>query len=271
MISVIEHFMRLGLSEYEARAYVATVALGEGTVKEISVESGVPRSRAYDVMERLAERGFVHVSNSTPICYRANDPLIASQNLMEEIKHANDEIVKELNEINRKADKVENPVWTLMGQYSIHHKISELLNTAKDNIIFICFNNRNVIKYAKLLADRSKVIPVSVVLVQKAESFAGHLGKATIMRLVPKDPPGEWEGEMTDQGFVTGDSSYCIELLLLVDNESTLVLTKEEDAHRAIVITGTVMSLLSRETAKIILGLSEEVDASPNHTKKNFG
>lgn len=76
---------------------------------------------------------------------------------------------------------------------------------------------------------------------------------------------------MTDQGFVTGDSSYCIELLLLVDNESTLVLTKEEDAHRAIVITGTVMSLLSRETAKIILGLSEEVDASPNHTKKNFG
>ncbi len=231
----------------------------------------MPRSRAYDVMERLAERGFVQVSNSTPICYRANDPLIASQNLMEEIKHANDEIVKELNEINRKADKVENPVWTLMGQYSIHHKISELLNTAKDNIIFICFNNRNVIKYAKLLADRSKVIPVSVVLVQKAESFAGHLGKATIMRLVPKDPPGEWEGEMTDQGFVTGDSSYCIELLLLVDNESTLVLTKEEDAHRAIVITGTVMSLLSRETAKIILGLSEEVDASPNHTKKNFG
>ncbi|NLT38492.1 MAG: TrmB family transcriptional regulator [Methanomassiliicoccus sp.] len=263
--------MRLGLSEYESRAYVATVALGEGTVKEISVESGVPRSRAYDVMERLAERGFVQVSNSTPICYRANDPLIASQNLMEEIKHANDEIVKELNEINRKADKVENPVWTLMGQYSIHHKISELLNTAKDNIIFICFNNRNVIKYAKLLADRSKVIPVSVVLVQKAESFAGHLGKATIMRLVPKDPPGEWEGEMTDQGFVTGDSSYCIELLLLVDNESTLVLTKEEDAHRAIVITGTVMSLLSRETAKIILGLSEEVDASPNNTKKNFG
>lgn len=186
--------MRLGLSEYESRAYVATVALGEGTVKEISVESGVPRSRAYDVMERLAERGFVQVSNSTPICYRANDHLIASQNLMEEIKHANDEIVKELNEINRKADKVENPVWTLMGQYSIHHKISELLNTAKDNIIFICFNNRNVIKYAKLLADRSKVIPVSVVLVQKAESFAGHLGKATIMRLVPKDPPGEWEG-----------------------------------------------------------------------------
>ena len=76
--------MRLGLSEYEARAYVATVALGEGTVREISLESGVPRSRAYDVLERLAERGFVQVSNSTPICYRAN-VLIASQNLMEEI------------------------------------------------------------------------------------------------------------------------------------------------------------------------------------------
>jgi len=262
MISVIEHFMRLGLSEYEARAYVATVALGEGTVREISLESGVPRSRAYDVMERLAERGFVQVSNSTPICYRANDPLIASQNLMEEIKHANDEIVKELNEINRRAEKVENPVWTLTGQYSIDHKITDLLRSAKDNIVFICFNNRNVIRYGKLLTDRSKVIPVSVVLVQKAESFVGHLGRARIMRLVPKDPPGEWEGELTERGFVTGDSRYCIELLLLVDNETTLVLTKEGEVHRAIVITGTVMSLLSRETAKIILGLSEEVSDS---------
>ncbi len=265
MISVIDHFMRLGLSEYEARAYVATVVLGEGTVKEISAESGVPRSRAYDIMERLAERGFVQVSNSSPMCYRANDPLIASQNLMEEIKHANDEIVKELNEIGRKAEKVENPVWTLTGEYSIDHKITELLRSAKDNIVFICFNNRNVIKYAKLIADRSKAIPVSVVLVQKVESFVGHLGKSTIMRLVPADPPGEWEGEMTEKGFVTGDSSYCIELLLLVDNESTLVLTKEGNAYRAIVITGTVMSLLSRETANIILGLSEEVTASDHN------
>jgi len=41
MADVIKHLMRLGLSEYEARAYVATVSLGEGTVNEISKESGV--------------------------------------------------------------------------------------------------------------------------------------------------------------------------------------------------------------------------------------
>jgi hypothetical protein len=69
---------------------------------------------------------------------------------------------------------------------------------------------------------------------------------------------------LTERGFVTGDSRYCIELLLLVDNETTLVLTKEGEVHRAIVITGTVMSLLSRETAKILLGLSEEVSGSDN-------
>ena len=74
MDDVIKHLMRLGLTEYEARAYVATVSLGEGTVNEISRESGVPRSRAYDVMERLAEKGFVEMGNTNPICYRANDP-----------------------------------------------------------------------------------------------------------------------------------------------------------------------------------------------------
>jgi sugar-specific transcriptional regulator TrmB len=57
MTELVGHLMRLGLSEYEARAYIATVALGEGTVKEISVESGVPRSRAYDVMEASSSSG----------------------------------------------------------------------------------------------------------------------------------------------------------------------------------------------------------------------
>ena len=55
MSGITEHLMSLGMSEYEAKAYIATVVLGEGTIKEISDESKVPRSRAYDVMVRLLD------------------------------------------------------------------------------------------------------------------------------------------------------------------------------------------------------------------------
>ncbi len=263
MIPVIDHFMRLGLSEYEARAYVATVTLGEGTVKEISAESGVPRSRAYDVMDRLAERGFVQVSNSSPLCYRANEPLVASQNLMEEIKHANDEIVRELNEIGRKAEKAENPIWTLTGERSIDHKITELLTSARNEIVFICFNNRLLIRYGQMLSERSQAVPVCVAPVHRAESFIGRLGRSRVLKLMPRTPPEELDGELTEKGYITRDSRYCVELLMLIDDESTLILTREEETHRAIVITGTVMSLLCKGAVETIMKLSEEVTASP--------
>jgi len=39
MSDIIEHLTQLGMSEYEAKAYIATVVLGEGTIKEISDDS----------------------------------------------------------------------------------------------------------------------------------------------------------------------------------------------------------------------------------------
>jgi sugar-specific transcriptional regulator TrmB len=59
--------MRLGLTEYEARAYVAIVSIGEGGISDISQQSGIPRSRVYDIMDRLATKGFVEVGAMKPL------------------------------------------------------------------------------------------------------------------------------------------------------------------------------------------------------------
>jgi sugar-specific transcriptional regulator TrmB len=262
MTELIDHLIRLGLSEYEARAYIATVALGEGTVKEISVESGVPRSRAYDVMERLAERGFVQIGNSNPICYRANEPLVASNHLMEEIRYANDEVVRELNEIGRRAEKAQNPIWTLMGDWAIDHKITELISSAKESIIIVCFSNSKLIRYAKPLTEMSKKIPVTVTLTREAESFVGLLGNTRIMRVRPATPHiAELSGEVLEKGFFTRDGRFSIEFIMLVDKENSLVLSTERGVHRAIVITGTIVSLFALETVTMVIENSEAIDS----------
>ncbi len=272
MTELIDHLMRLGLSEYEARAYVATVILGEGTVKEISVESGVPRSRAYDVMERLAERGFVQVGNSNPICYRANEPLVASNHLMEEIRRANDEIVRELSELGRRAEKAQNPIWTLMGEWAIDHKITELLSSAKSSIVLICFSNSHLLRYAKLLKERSMDIEVTVAPSHAPESFAGQLGRTKVMRLKESTPHiPEMDGELHESGFHTRDGRYCVELIMLIDKETTFVLSKENDVRRAIVINGTIMSLFALETVNVVIKNSEEVRAGPGRGDRQDG
>src|SRR5512136_2578770 len=65
----VEGLMQLGLTEYEARAYVAIVSIHEGGISEISQQSGMPRSRVYDIMERLAKKGFVEVGGTKPLRY----------------------------------------------------------------------------------------------------------------------------------------------------------------------------------------------------------
>lgn len=262
MTDVTKHLMRLGLSEYEARAYAATVALGEGTVNEISRESGVPRSRAYDIMERLAKRGFVEVGNTTPICYRANDPMTASERLMGEIRQANEEIIKGLHEIGKKAETQNNPVWTLTGDWAIERKVEELLDAAKREVAFVFLSRSGPPQYASLIAGRSAGKDVTVVLAHQPENYIGLLGSSRIMRLRPISGAfGEIEGTLCEKGFVTGDGGYCIEMIMVVDQDTTLLLTGEDKGDRAIIIHGTVLNLFGHDAVRRLIESAEEVAA----------
>lgn len=53
----VERLVRLGLTQYEARAYVAMVRRDGSTPAEISKLANVPRPRIYDVIESLVGKG----------------------------------------------------------------------------------------------------------------------------------------------------------------------------------------------------------------------
>ncbi len=254
MTAIVDHLIRLGLNEYEAKAYIAAVALGEGTIKEISEQSGVPRSRAYDVMERLAEKGLVEVGNSTPLYYRANEPTKASEHLMEEIKFASDEVSKYLSDIGRRAEKRDNPIWTLKGDWAINHKICEMMESAKEHVDLVCANNKHILRYAKSISEASKTKSVTVVISHQPESFVGSLGNARIMKLNKFWNENESTGgDLNDTGFTTKDGKYNLELSIVCDHADSMILTREGDGYRAILCSGTVISYFFREMVKQII------------------
>jgi HTH-type transcriptional regulator, sugar sensing transcriptional regulator len=53
----VERLVRLGLTLYEARAYVALVSRDASTPAEVARLAGVPRPRIYDVLESLVGKG----------------------------------------------------------------------------------------------------------------------------------------------------------------------------------------------------------------------
>ncbi|RPJ09715.1 MAG: TrmB family transcriptional regulator [Spirochaetaceae bacterium] len=54
--SIIKHLLSLGISDYEARAYVAALSLSMATPYELARESGIPSSKIYEVISKLADR-----------------------------------------------------------------------------------------------------------------------------------------------------------------------------------------------------------------------
>jgi len=61
-----------GLSPYQAAAYVATLELGVGSATEIAEASDVPAPRVYDVLDALAERGYVETYEQDTLQARAH-------------------------------------------------------------------------------------------------------------------------------------------------------------------------------------------------------
>jgi HTH-type transcriptional regulator, sugar sensing transcriptional regulator len=72
----------LGLTGYEARAYIALVNRSRYTAAQLARESGVPRQRIYDVLSGLTERGLVRALPGQVTRYTAVDPASAIERLM---------------------------------------------------------------------------------------------------------------------------------------------------------------------------------------------
>ena len=56
---ILQAFENLGLSTYEAKAYFALLSESPLTGYKLSKNSGVPRSRIYETIEKLASKGLI--------------------------------------------------------------------------------------------------------------------------------------------------------------------------------------------------------------------
>ena len=63
--------MENGLTEYQARVYLALLDMGTATASQIPPLSKVPRTRNYATMQQLHEKGLVQILPETPLRYKA--------------------------------------------------------------------------------------------------------------------------------------------------------------------------------------------------------
>ncbi len=72
--NVLKHLKNLGFTEYEAKTYLALLQQSPLTGYAVARISGVPRSKIYEVLGNLVERGDVLVSYGEPVQYAPKPP-----------------------------------------------------------------------------------------------------------------------------------------------------------------------------------------------------
>ena len=147
--NALDMLKSIGLNLYERKIFVALLAKGVATAAEVSEIATVPRSRSYDVLQSLAEKGFVLVQPSKPIKYVAlapKDALERTQQILrknydearERIDNlANSPILGELDAIHKKGLNMVSPnemTGTLKGRHIINRQLKSIFKEAKDRI-----------------------------------------------------------------------------------------------------------------------------------------
>ena len=94
-----------GLSENEAKVYLAALELGETSVYRLAKKSGVKRTTTYLAVESLKEKGLMsgYNRNNVTICYAENPKKITDH--LEKKKRSLDKIMPELLAFTNLIDK----------------------------------------------------------------------------------------------------------------------------------------------------------------------
>lgn len=127
---ILSLLRRTGLSEYEARAYIALVMRSHGSAEDVAEVAGIPRTSAYKVLETLKRKGYVNARGGRPAVFHPVPP--------EEIR---DRTTAEVQRIFRQLETLKGTlsekgtsqlIYTISGKDKVLAKIGEMLDLAQE-------------------------------------------------------------------------------------------------------------------------------------------
>ena len=78
----VAQLTKMGLTSYEAKAYLALVRRDSYTAAQVARQAGLPRQRIYDVLGSLVEKGLAATRPGSVVKYAATSPAVAIDRLV---------------------------------------------------------------------------------------------------------------------------------------------------------------------------------------------
>jgi len=204
---VLDALRQIGLNLYERKLWVALLSRGTSTAGELSSLAKVPHSRTYDVLESLAEKGFVMVQTTKPLKYLAIPPKEALERAKKTLKESmditidritklqNSPVLKELEKVHKTGVKIVEPgemTGSLKGREAFYKQLETVIKNAK-NEISIFTTSKGLLDLnqihndaLKKASERGVKIRIAAPFAKEASSVINNLKQFAELRKVDK-------------------------------------------------------------------------------------
>lgn len=129
MEDYVSWLKKIGMQEYQAKAFVALLSRSEASAQEISELSGIPITKIYAVLQSLENIGFLKSTLERPKRYRPIDirsainlVLQKKKDRIEELEREKANMINGLEEIYEHGQEYETPashVWMVNGEEAV--------------------------------------------------------------------------------------------------------------------------------------------------------
>lgn len=174
MKDIHNDLQKLGLSQYESRAYAALVRTPKVTAYELAKQSGIPPSKVYEVLERLRAKQLVGVveTGGSPR-YTPLEPREAMARYRRSYEDLLDGLEESLEEIHS-SDQVGNGyVWNLQGREAVLAKAVEMVEEAGEEILLAAWPDQLPRLEPHLVAADDRGVRIAVCLYGEGELGVG--------------------------------------------------------------------------------------------------
>ena len=184
---VLQNMRILGFTPYEAKAYHTLVKYGEMTARELSSISGIPYSKAYEVLSRLQEKGFVEVQKARPMIFKAVAPRDAleryGEHLLRELEEEHRQQLRSLEErFKARVEAVNQALRILRGRLQTLYEGRGALE-ASEEVIWTIKGRENILCQIKSLikeASHIEMILPSILLNDLYDALKGARGEVIV-------------------------------------------------------------------------------------------
>lgn len=136
----IQEMKRIGLQEYESKAYYVLLTQGNLNAKEISLKAEIPQPKVYSILSNLIKKGLCCRVLGQNRQYKAFEPKIAFSPMKSEIEEQHvymETVIKNLEKINmfESTKSMDDYIEVLTNNEQIHEKYLSLKKTTKHELI----------------------------------------------------------------------------------------------------------------------------------------